>query len=750
MARAHFYRLLQEYSRALNFLNQAVALQSWIPALLEKTEILIILGKWDQAAETIQRVLHQNERTLDALRLSVLVRMTQNSDETATIEELHLMFKSMERYESTNAMLYFQTACSLSRVSGRRAPVIQLVMTLCKRAVDLDPTNAEYVVELAHQKAMLGDYHGAMLTYREAGRNDEANLAALYGTIYCQVMIAELEDAEQQLDFLLTISESIDQSAQLPYLKALLAWRRERNEIEHVRLLRKAEKLHFQKVANQVVVVSIFDSYRVLDPDFLIQLAKEFLIHAKAGSNCTDDAVNRGINILERVVDQVPGLIEAHLLAAGAQFATGQFDVAARTLDVALECDSQSAPAHLLMAQLEIARNNFRGADTALEQAIACDFEVRKAPAYALVKSKLCLHKGSPNEALGTLHDAMRASGVRDGAEMPAVSLSERVALFITLGEVFAGLGRFDEATSILAEARERFRGTPEEARVIMSSSMLAAKRNDFDNAVSILCDIPQASSAYIDAMKLKAKLYLTVKHDKCAYVQCFQDLVALDPSVATYEQLGGAYMHIQAPDSAIKAYEKAHNIERHRASLAAKIANALVSTHEYLKATNYYLTALQAHTNDTNLRHDLAKLYMKLQKYDSAIQVLAYALEPVESAIQVPKMKQGVQSLILLAEVYCCTDEHCAADLTGSNPVEQVLLRAQDLQHGVMEQINSTLGTESITKQKMIMGRIHCSLARVYVKEKSIGKAIASYQDALKIDNNVGFWIVTSNHDAD
>ena len=78
-------------------------------------------------------------------------------------------------------------------------------------------------MELAYEKAMLCDYDSAMKSYREAGRTDETNIAALYGTIYSHIMLGELSNAEQQLDFLVAISESIEPSAHLPFLKALLA-----------------------------------------------------------------------------------------------------------------------------------------------------------------------------------------------------------------------------------------------------------------------------------------------------------------------------------------------------------------------------------------------------------------------------------------------------------------------------------------------------------------------------------------------
>ena len=125
--------MAKQYPRALDFLNQAVALQSWAPALLEKAKILTTLGDWDQAMEMIQRVLQQNERSMEALRLNVLMQMPQKVDEETAVAQLQLLSKSMERYEGVNAKLFFETARSLSRVSGKRAKILGLLSQFCEK-----------------------------------------------------------------------------------------------------------------------------------------------------------------------------------------------------------------------------------------------------------------------------------------------------------------------------------------------------------------------------------------------------------------------------------------------------------------------------------------------------------------------------------------------------------------------------------------------------------------------------------------
>jgi len=482
-----------------------VALRSWEPALLEKTKLFISQGDWDQAADTTQRILQQNERSMDGLRLNVLIHMVQKTDGQATEEQLLLMIKSMERYEGSNATLFFNTAQTLSRLSSRKAEIIKLIIGLCEKAVELKPSTATYLVELAREKAMLYDYDGAMQTYREAGRSDESHVPALYGTIYIHIMLGELDDAEQQLDFLAAISESIEQSSQLPYLKALLAWRHRQDAAEHVRFLQQAEQIHLKSLDMQSTL-DIFTRFVKLDPDFLIALSEEYLLHVQfvnltmsnqSGSINQNSAVHRGIDILTRVSDELPGNVEAHLLLGRAQLALGELDAATVTISTALDCDCRSASGHLLSSQLALAKGNHRAATIALDQAAACDFEIRRAPAYALVKAKLCSFKGDPGEALKILQDAMQFPGLRDGratGTLIAVPMSERVAVFVELADVLSELSHVEEAANVLAEAQERFQGTSEEIRILMSNSLLAIKRGEFETALHMLDAVPHSS----------------------------------------------------------------------------------------------------------------------------------------------------------------------------------------------------------------------------------------------------------------
>lgn len=75
-------------------------------------------------------------------------------------------------------------------------------------AVILQPENAEFHCEIANQKNMMGLYEEAYKIYQQASAYDQTNQNPLYGMIQCKIHLEQLDDAEQQLEFLMEISES--------------------------------------------------------------------------------------------------------------------------------------------------------------------------------------------------------------------------------------------------------------------------------------------------------------------------------------------------------------------------------------------------------------------------------------------------------------------------------------------------------------------------------------------------------------
>ena len=96
---------------------------------------------------------------------------------------------------------------------------------MLEEAIYLSPENADYHSEIAHQKCMLGEFNEAYRIYQKASTFDETNQTPLYGMIYCKIKQDQLEDAGQQLDFLIEISENQQKTPDHAYLESIICWR---------------------------------------------------------------------------------------------------------------------------------------------------------------------------------------------------------------------------------------------------------------------------------------------------------------------------------------------------------------------------------------------------------------------------------------------------------------------------------------------------------------------------------------------
>lgn len=121
---------------------------------------------------------------------------------------------------------------------------------------------------------MLGDFKGAFQIYQKAATYDEQNMDPLYGMIYCKIKQEQIDDAEQQLEFLNEIGVSFGKTAQHVFLEAMIEWRKNKNRENACKLLDSCLNLH---VTSTKEVPPGFDFYIKLNADFLMELAKEYL-----------------------------------------------------------------------------------------------------------------------------------------------------------------------------------------------------------------------------------------------------------------------------------------------------------------------------------------------------------------------------------------------------------------------------------------------------------------------------------------
>ncbi|CAE7571991.1 TTC21B [Symbiodinium sp. KB8] len=675
------------YDAAYEQLNEVIVTYPWFrPAQTLKAQLQAKQGEWEQSMEIVHKILQCDAYDIECLRLDVLHELAQRARPDVAATRLEELVESLDKHEPHNPELYLDIASCTARVAGGSRVVLQHTVALAERARALDDVSAAAAAETAWQYARLGEFTKAFELYRIAGKLDETSADAISGTIYCQLHTGAVEDAGAQLELFHMVQETIGRTAELAILDALLAWRSAKDVEGHLRALDEARALHRAAVlaSKDAADATVFSLLKALNPEFVLEMTREYLVHAeansvlesgvagggtKAGSGATQ-AVAAAVGLLRQVTTAVPGLMEAHTLLARTSYAGGELDDAARTLVAALALDPTHAPAHMLMASVSLAKGDSRAAAASLREALSNDFSVRKTSAtYHLIDARVAAAEGRPKEAIAALRTALDMPGVRqltaqgaagadsgtgDGEAAAAggagmgggrVSLHDRANIFVQLATLLAAEGQADEATAVAADAAVEFAGTPEEVKIVVAHATLALEAGDISTAITLLGNVPYDSPAFAYAQRVKANIYLRHRRNKLKYIQAFRDMVEHDGSDANYLALGQAYMRIGLPEEALGAFQAALDRAPDDAGLASTVGKAMVTMHDYRRAVEYYEHALETAKEKrftmegtgagqlvVTLRSDLTTLFIKLGQFERAGELIAEANSEAEA----------------------------------------------------------------------------------------------------------------------
>ncbi|CAN0392522.1 unnamed protein product, partial [Pylaiella littoralis] len=773
----YFGSRLDGINAAADHLSHAIALEPrfW-PALVEKARLWAAVGDWEQAEDAIARVLAMDDDNVPALMLHALQGLTQaGQDSREGIDRLRRLSESLSKREPRNTSLHLKVSKPFARVCGRDPVVLQLTIGMLE---SVRGENVDLLVELGYQLSLSGAFDAAVEAYQAGARANEGDVRAMTGVVYCQVQDGDLEEAAQQLEFLTVMQDSIGSSPEISLVRAMLKFRFDRRQEadsmdQHLSYLDECAELHESRGKNTEKARAPSDPLErlcLLNPDMMLEIAKEYLLHAGSeagiggsigskgrrsstpvstsvvGSSQGSSPVSKGLAVLRKVVGVVPGHLGARLLMARAFYSTGQEDLAHQTLQALLAMDPAREEAHLLAAQVHLAQGRHRAASNSLEQALSFSFRVGKNPVFLLVKASVQREEGELEGALETFEEALRLPSVREGtlggstssargaaarasssssSSSSSFTGSEKAAIFSGAVGVLAKLKRTAEANELVKEAMAMFRGTPDEVQIVVANSELAIERGDFDKALHILGDIPPESPSYVRLQSVKATIYLTLRRDKRAYAQCYRDMAQTNPSAATYVLLGEAYMRIQMPEAAIESFEMALDMDPSDSSLAGQIGRALVSTHDYRRAVEYYRKALRGQPRSIPLRHDLARLCLKLGRFEDASGVLREALS--EDSTDLEDMKTDVQTLLIMAEVSEAASDDSRADSS--------LTRAGGLQETILARSRSG-NPDVVREEKVLLSKIAREQARFSLEVRNDdGRAIECYSASLKED---------------
>jgi tetratricopeptide repeat protein 21B len=593
-----------------------------------------------------------------------------------------------------------------------------------------------------------------------------------------QLESGQLTGAEQQIEFMREIQQSIGESPELTLLTALLAWRKDGNRTKAVSLLDATLDTFWRSQqsgsgsggggntgSDNWAMGDIHAKFVTCNLDFLLQVAREYLQHSGTEplgpSESPPAHLTKGTSTLTTVVGLAPGFIEAQFLLAKARFLGRKFEAAERTLNECIEHDPTFSGAHVLMAQLHLRQSRPSDATRSLNQAKALDFEVRDSPLFRLIQGKVLDASGDVGGAVKVLEDALKlpamqaplqsqvgrggssksSSSTNAGDGGTTVSAGDRATIYIELTKLYAKEDDLPKAMSLVKKAMRIFRGTPEEVRVLISSSELAVQSGQTKRGLALLQSVPSSSPAYSRAQETMANVFLTKLNDKRRFIACYEKLLASNPrSAASHVLLGDAWMRVQEPDKAIAAYQEALKTNPDDPGLPLIIGRALVKTHDYHRAIQYYEDAVRRTRPSSRalagLQLDLAELYRKLKKFDEAGRVMDDALSERRRIMaddassgaggkssggssagdtvgfDLKCSKDDVKSLLLVSRV--------RKDSGDSAGAVEAMLQAQTLQNEIVTKVRGNM--DENRAQRHVAAEICFDLAKFYQEQGGAG----------------------------
>uniref|UniRef100_A0A8C8SD14 Tetratricopeptide repeat domain 21B n=1 Tax=Pelusios castaneus TaxID=367368 RepID=A0A8C8SD14_9SAUR len=732
LGKAQYFEVRQNYSGALETVNQIIAnFPNFLPAFIKKMKLQLALQDWEQAVETAQRLLQKDPLNLEAIRMEALHFLCKEGNIPEATAKLGDLINGLDKLEPHNPQLYCKMALAFSRTCGRNQLILQQTQILVERAFDLASDDSEIATELGYQMILQGKVKEALKWYKTALVLDETSVSALTGIIRCQIIEGQLEDADQQLEFLNEIQQSIGKSGELSFLRAILAMKKHQRQEEIIHLLNDVLDTHFSSLHSLPLGVQYFEK---LNPDFLLEIVREYL------NFCPTQPANPGqppspllkhcASVLETVVKTVPGLLHAVFLIAKVKYLSGDIEASHSILQHCLEQNPSHPDAHLLMAQVYLYQNNFKLCSQSLELCLSYNFEVREHPVYHLIKAQTQKKMGEITEAIKTLQMAMSLPGMRravafskakEKEKRNEIDASNRVCIFLELVEAHRLNGEQHEAAKVLQDAINEFTGTPEELQVVIANADFALAQGDIEQALTMLRNITADQPYFVQAKEKMAGIYLQYRKEKKLYASCYRDLVDKLPSSHTFLLLGDAYMNIQEPEEAIEVYEQALKKNPRDGTLASKIGKALIKTHNYSKAISYYEAALK-NGQQHFLYYDLAELLLKLRRYEKAEKVLQQALdhEPVN---ELSSLIEDGRYQVLLAKIYSKMEKTEEAVVS--------LQQARELQARVLKRVQIEQ-LDAVPAQKQLVAEICAEIAKHCTAQRNYEKAIKFYKEAL------------------
>ena len=583
--------------------------QDFLPLHIERIKIYLLKNDYDSANDYITSKLSQ-VKNFEIFKILALCNLMQDGDFKSAAYNLNKMWEIMQDIEQKNNNLFYITGKLFESISDKNADILAISEKMIDKALEYNPREPNYIIEKGYFLLYAGHIKEASEMFEKCGEIDSSNKDNVIGLIWCKIYQGKYREAGEDVKYMIEINESIKlpKTYKMCLLEVITQAYFGATEEKILSLAKEALKLYIQ--TNKIMLPK--DKYEVIintNYDFLLKLAEVLLsfydFETKISLNSIPDTIRQAQKILN-LLSKNKYLISGRLLIGKLHFLLSDYNKAHEIADDILNIDNKNIDALMFKALVCVETKDYRRAKEVINDAMINNLnETKENSSFLVIKSKCELGLNEIEHSQESLNKAIQffdktvANTNPTKSSLFKLEKKDKLELMKLNIDILMKLGKTEEAQDYMNKLVVEFQDMGDE--ILMLHSDLAIKTGDLKKAVHLLQKIDDKDERLFKKSRIKlADIYLNQVMDRRLYSWCYTQLIEKFPSFENYKLSANSLMVINAPDEAAEYYKKALKL-KNDLEVMRDLGRALVKTHDYHEAIEYYLEASKLDEKNVN-----------------------------------------------------------------------------------------------------------------------------------------------------
>ena len=583
--------------------------QDFLPLHIERIKIYLLKNDYDSANDYITSKLSQ-VKNFEIFKILALCNLMQDGDFKSAAYNLNKMWEIMQDIEQKNNYLFYITGKLFESISDKNADILAISEKMIDKALEYNPREPNYIIEKGYFLLYTGHIKEASEMFEKCGEIDSSNKDNVIGLIWCKIYQGKYREAGEDVKYMIEINESIKlpKTYKMCLLEVITQAYFGATEEKILSLAKEALKLYIQ--TNKIMLPK--DKYEVIintNYDFLLKLAEVLLsfydFETKISLNSIPDTIRQAQKILN-LLSKNKYLISGRLLIGKLHFLLSDYNKAHEIADDILNIDNKNIDALMFKALVCVETKDYRRAKEVINDAMINNLnETKENSSFLVIKSKCELGLNEIEHSQESLNKAIQffdktvANTNPTKSSLFKLEKKDKLELMKLNIDILMKLGKTEEAQDYMNKLVVEFQDMGDE--ILMLHSDLAIKTGDLKKAVHLLQKIDDKDERLFKKSRIKlADIYLNQVMDRRLYSWCYTQLIEKFPSFENYKLSANSLMVINAPDEAAEYYKKALKL-KNDLEVMRDLGRALVKTHDYHEAIEYYLEASKLDEKNVN-----------------------------------------------------------------------------------------------------------------------------------------------------